>query len=52
MKYNDNQKYDQVDDIITKCRYNPRVSLGEVSGEDDKVIKRVKEWNKKEDKLK
>lgn len=31
--------------IIAKCRYNPRVSMGEVSGEVDKVVQRVKKWN-------
>ena len=28
----------EVDLIIAKCRYNPRVSMGEVSGRDDKVV--------------
>ena len=28
----------EVDKIIAKCRYNPRVSLGEISGENDKVV--------------
>ena len=28
--------------IIAKCRYNPRVALGVVSGEEDRVVQRVK----------
>lgn len=31
----------EVENIVRKCRYNPRVSLGDVSGYDDFIIKKV-----------
>ena len=31
----------EVENIVKKCRYNPRVALGDVSGYDDFIIKKV-----------
>lgn len=31
----------EVEVFLQTCRYNPRVSLGPVSGEEDKIIQRV-----------
>ena len=38
----------EVENIIAKCRYNPRISLGKVSGTDDFIIKKVLQDNEDE----